>query len=447
MITLSFAAPQLRALRRDLHHSSLESAAILLCVPIPLRSDDGWRLLVHEVHVAGNDDYLERTPLGVKLNPTFCLPLEKKARLQGWSLVYAHTHPNQTRAEFSSVDDSAEKELGEFLANRAPRSPHLALLFSRGHVLARVIGTNRYLRVVEVGENVTIAVDPNEPELLEDRFDRQIRAFGAEGQRRLASLQVGVVGLGGTGSLIIQQLVYLGVRRFIVVDDDKIEGTNLNRVIGALVSDAGATRKVDVAERQILSVRPESKVSKLASDVTFDSTARRVIEADFLFNCTDTHASRHVLNQAAHQYGVPLIDLGVSITVGEDATTRFAGHVKMLAPGLPCLWCVRHLDARQIREELMTAEHRAADPYFQGAEGVRQPAVISLNGVVSSVAVTMFLSAVAGVPAPARYVIYDGNRSRMNAVEAVADPDCNFCGPNSTAGWGDTYPLPVRRDV
>ena len=447
MITLSFAAPELEALRAALAHSSLESAGVLLCVPVPLKSEGGWRLLVRETHVAKTEDYLERTPTGVKLNPSFCLPLEKKARLQGWSLVYTHTHPQQAVAQFSSIDDRYEEPMREYLAARAPAAPHLALLFSREQTLARVIGTKEYVRVIEVGSSVVVAADPGEPERLEERFDRQIRAFGTEGQQRLATLEVAIVGLGGTGSLVVQQLAHLGIRRFVVVDDDTVEATNLNRVVGATASDAGRTRKVDLAERQIRSIQPNAVVTSIAGDVTSASVARRVIEADFIFSCTDTQASRHVLNQAAHQYRVPLIDLGVSITVGENASARFAGHVKMVSPDLPCLWCIRNLDAQQVREGLMTAEHRAADPYFQGGLGVQQPAVISLNGVVASVAVTMFLSAIAGVPSPGRYVIYDGNRARMNAVTALADPGCNFCGADSTAGWGDSYPLPVRRDV
>ncbi|MGL3111809.1 HesA/MoeB/ThiF family protein [Bradyrhizobium sp. BR 1432] len=255
---------------------------------------------------------------------------------------------------------------------------------------------------------------------------------------------VGVVGLGGTGSLVLQQLAHLGVRRFLLVDHDIIEASNLNRVVGAQAHDASTTPKVDVAERQVMSLRADAQVTKIVADVTDGLVARRLADADFLFNCTDTQASRHVLNQLAYQYRVPVIDLGVSITV-VDRSTRFAGHVKMLAPGLPCLWCIRHLDAGQVRQELMTEAHRAADPYFQGGDGVPQPAVISLNGVVASVAVTMFLAAVAGVPAPARYVIYDGNRSRMNAVTAEIDPACNFCGPDSTAGWGPTYSMPTRQ--
>lgn len=446
MITLAFAAPQLQQLRTDLRHPSLESAAILLCVPVRLRHDDGWRLLVREIHIATGDAYLERTSTAVKLNAKFCLPLERAARINGWSLVYVHTHPHQRHAAFSALDDSTEAALASYTDRRCPDVPHLSLLFPEAQApLCRKLGTQIAVRVVEVGANLTVAFDPLEPDLLEERFDRQIRAFGEDGQKRIASLEVGIVGLGGTGSLVAQQLAHIGVRRFVLVDDDTIEESNLNRVVGSIPNDAARAHKVDVAERQILQVRRDASVTKMADDVTRQGVAERLATADFVFSCTDTHSSRHVVNQMAYQYLVPVIDLGVAITVGDLAQTSAAGHVQMLAPGLPCLWCSNHLDSRRVREELMTEEHRANDPYFQGGAGVTQPAVISINGVVASVAVTMFLAAVAGVPSPSRYVAYDVNRSRMNAMSVDANPDCNFCGADSTMGWGETYPLPERR--
>ena len=170
---------------------------------------------------------------------------------------------------------------------------------------------------------------------------------------------------------------------------------------------------------------------------------RSLTEMDFVFCCTDSHASRHLLNQLAYQYRVPTIDMGVAIARGASGA-KFAGHVKMLAPGLSCLWCANHLDAAQVRRELMTSEQRAKDPYFENGPGVPQPAVISLNGTVASLAVTMFLSATVGVPSFARYLLYDGTRGRMNAAEATADPECPFCGPSSGAGAGDRFPLPER---
>ncbi|MER9645238.1 ThiF family adenylyltransferase [Mesorhizobium sp. M0239] len=447
MITLAFAAPRLRELREALRHPALESAAILLCVPVQLARSKGWRLVVREMHIASDKAYVERTPNSVHLSAEFCLPIEKRARLNGWSLVYVHTHPQVSTADFSPVDDASEGSLAGYLRVRCPDVPHLSLLFSRDHGRARVLGEAQAVRVLEVGAHLQVAFDPREEVLLEDRFDRQVLAFGMQGQARLAALKVGIVGLGGTGSLVAQQLAHLGVRNFILVDDDTIEASNLNRVAGALPNDVNLTKKVYVAERMIRGLRPDANLKTIDADVTVEGVARQVIEADLVFNCTDTHASRHVLNTAAYQFLTPVIDMGVSITVDAEMRARLAGHVKMLAPGLACLWCARHLDAGQVRSEMMTEEQRRADPYFQGAANAPQPAVISLNGVVASLAVTMLLSAVAGVPAEPRYLVYDGNRGRTNAIEDTPNPDCNFCGANSTAGGGDMYPLPARRHV
>ena len=446
MKTLTFAAPSLSELREALMDPQLESAAILLCVPVRLRGDDCWRLIVREVHVAPPEAYLERTPVSVHLSSTFCLPLEKRAAQRGWSVVYAHTHPHAEAAEFSPVDDEAEARTSTYIRDRIPGPPHVALLLSHGATRARVLGTTEAVRVAEVGADLRVAFDPAEPEPYDARFDRQVLAFGRAGQSRLARLTVGIVGLGGTGSLVVEQLAHLGVRRFVLVDDDVVEASNLNRVVGGEAADAGQTKKVDLAERQIRRLQRDAKILKLDADVTSRGIARQVVEADLIFNCTDTQASRHILNQAAYQYLVPVIDMGVSMTVDASQQVLIAGHAKMLAPGLACLWCARHLNPALLREELMTEAQRDADPYFQGAAGVEQPAVISLNGIVASAAVTMMLSAVAGVPSPPRYVFYDGNRARMNAMKATADQACNFCGPDSTARGGDSYPLPERGD-
>ena len=79
-------------------------------------------------------------------------------------------------------------------------------------------------------------------------FDRQLRAFGAQGQVRLEGLRIGIVGAGGIGSLLTQQLVYLGVKNFTLIDDDTVGTTNLNRLVGANQWDV-STAKVAVLGR------------------------------------------------------------------------------------------------------------------------------------------------------------------------------------------------------
>lgn len=443
MITLTAPSPSLQSLRDALRHESYESAAILLCAPVHLQRSGGWRLILRETHIAPASAYEERTPVSARLRPEFGLPLEKKAREQGWSLVYVHTHLHDP-ASFSVVDNAAEGPLQQYAETRSPGVPHVALLLTPTSIAARRLGTNVPVRIVELGRDISVLYDPHHVAQPGDQYDRQIRAFGREGQRRLEHISVAVVGLGGTGSLVVQQLAHLGVRDYLLIDRDLLDTTNLNRTVGATPSVVGEP-KVSVAERMIRAVCPAARVQAVHTDVLEQGIGRLIAETDIIFCCTDSHASRHLINQLSYQYLVPAIDMGVAIDTRDNMSIHFAGHVQTLSPGLPCLWCTESLDSRQVREEMMSPEHRNADPYFASGVGAPQPAVISINSTVSSLAVTIFLSMISGIPAPARHVIYDGNRSRVNSVGASRNPKCNFCSDSSTALGGDAYPLPERR--
>src|SRR5437867_2924038 len=93
--------------------------------------------------------------------------------------------------------------------------------------------------------------------MTDDRWARQVLAFGEAGQRKIAAVHAGVVGLGGIGAQIAQALGYLGVVRYTLVDDDRVETTNLNRLVGATPDDAATTvLKVDVARRLLRAINP-----------------------------------------------------------------------------------------------------------------------------------------------------------------------------------------------
>src|SRR5687767_7374755 len=93
--------------------------------------------------------------------------------------------------------------------------------------------------------------------MVNSRFDRQERLFGSRGQERLGAVHVGIVGLGGLGSHVAQQLGYLGVRRFSLVDRDAVDDTSLNRLIGASDYDAAeSTPKVRVSARVLRAIDP-----------------------------------------------------------------------------------------------------------------------------------------------------------------------------------------------
>ena len=276
----------------------------------------------------------------------------------------------------------------------------------------------------------------------QDFYDRQVRAFGTTGQQVLSQLCVAVVGLGGTGSVVAQQLAHLGVGRFVLIDPDKVEATNLNRLVGAVLEDVDNT-KVSVAARHIKAINSQAQCEEIVGDITYLDVVAHLPDVDFIFGCTDSMASRAVMNQLAYQYLVPCIDVGVGIYVNAGKVEYITGRAQMLSPGLACMVCTDKLDAEQIRRELMTEDERRKDQYIQG-EKIPQPAVVSLNSTMSSAAVTMFLAAVTGIPSDARLLHYDGIRGSMRPAGMEPRPHCIVCSAEGALARGTSWTLPTR---
>jgi molybdopterin/thiamine biosynthesis adenylyltransferase len=301
------------------------------------------------------------------------------------------------------------------------------------------------MRVVSVGDQLTVEFDPRSAEAeASPKFDRQVRAFGADGQRVLHALRVAIVGLGGTGSIAAQQLAHLGVRDFVLIDPDYVELTNLNRVVGAGETDVGLS-KSDVARRHVQAIAPASRALSVVGDIVHAAVAKELLGADVLLCCTDNHGSRSVVQQVAYQYLIPCIDVGSTITNRNGRITGVFGRVQLLGPDQPCLWCSGLLSSEEVRRDMMSAFERRADPYMQGADEPA-PSVISLNGTVVSLAVTMLLGLVTAIPIGARHVIYNACASTLRPVRASAQVGCFICSREGVLSRGDLQPLLARQD-
>jgi molybdopterin/thiamine biosynthesis adenylyltransferase len=275
-------------------------------------------------------------------------------------------------------------------------------------------------------------------------FDRQVRAFGSEGQRELARLRVAIVGLGGTGSIVAQQLLHLGVRNFILIDPDVVALTNLNRLVGAVPADVGCA-KVDIARRNIIRFAPDASVVCVPGDIIRARTAIVMTMADLLIGCTDSHGSRAVLQQVSYQYLIPCIDMGSTITTEGGSVSGIFGRVQLLSPGFPCFTCSGLLHPDEVRRDMMNAFERKSDPYVQGSHEPA-PSVISLNGTVASLAITMLLAFVTGIPSKARYIIYNAMNSTLRSVRATPKENCYICSRVGALARGESFPLFARQD-
>ena len=445
MIELALQSPQLQQIRDSVFRDGVEGCAVLFTRAI-VRDGVVRRLLAADLVVPGSESYQKRSRIEAELAPEFVAGVTKRARNERLGLVFVHSHPGESAPEFSPTDDSGERHLRDLLDRRAPNATHLALVVSEGGAVCRVLGTNDPVRVFSIGSTRVVVADAGRTDSsgLSEEYDRQVRALGAEGHERLEQLTVAIVGLGGTGSIVAQQLAHLGVRNFLLVDPDTLDRSNLNRVANALPRDVGRF-KTELASDYILAVNPQAQVRILNGDVIRAQVAKQLAEFDFLFCCTDSHGSRAVIQQVAYQYLVPCIDMGTTIVALDGVLTHVHGRVQMLAPGLPCLTCSEFLDASEVRRDMMSAFERKADPYIVG-ERVPAPAVMSLNGTVSSLSVTMLLSAVAGLRSNSRHLLYNAIAPSLRNIAPRARPDCFICSSAGALARGDDAPLMARLD-
>ena len=420
-----------------------ERCAVLLASHVALRGLD--RLVVSKVEVPADEHYAERSPVSAVLAPDYVASLGKLAARDRRSLIFVHSHPGSDPPHFSRIDDQGEARLESFLAVRAPGTVHGAVVVSSGGWSARRLGTTIPMRIVSVGSQLQTLFDG---ESVGDAaslvFDRQVRALGAAGQKRLQSLCVGIVGLGGTGSIAAEQLAHLGVRNFVLLDPDRLETTNLNRVVGAVAADVGRS-KTDVAADLIGRIAPAAEVQQVLGDVTRTPVARQLRGADFIFSCTDSHGSRAVIQQIAYQYLIPCVDMGSVIAASDGQIRGVHGRAQALAPGLPCFTCCELLDAEEVRRDMMNDQERSRDPYIQGAHEPA-PSVISINGTVTSIAMTMFLAMTVGVPSNGRHVLYDARVPSLRTVSFARNPNCYICSSRGVLARGDLQSLFTRDD-
>ena len=442
MIDLRIPFTDLAALRSAVLRQEDERCAVLLAS----RLEQGRRaLLVREMVLPDDGDYACRSPIHAELKPEFVARVTKRAKLANLSLVFVHTHPGDRSPRFSLTDDEGERELAAFLARRGLQDLHAALVLSEGGLCARILGSSDLIRVVSVGDRLTVEFDPRiEAGTTAPMFDRQVRAFGVDGQRVLQTLRVGIVGLGGTGSIAAQQLAHLGVRDFVLIDSDHLELTNLNRVVGAGEIDVGLP-KSDLARRHVEAIAPAARVRSVIGDIVHAAVAKELLDADVILCCTDSHGSRSVIQQVAYQYLIPCIDVGSTITTQDGRVTGVFGRVQLLGPDQACLWCTGLLSSEEVRRDMLSAFERRADPYIQGAHEPA-PSVISLNGTVVSLAVTMLLGIVTPVPVEPRHLIYNASASTLRPVRAEAQAGCFICSRQGVLARGDLQPLFARQD-
>ncbi|HSY92702.1 MAG TPA: ThiF family adenylyltransferase [Candidatus Binatus sp.] len=273
---------------------------------------------------------------------------------------------------------------------------------------------------------------------MDSRYDRSIRFFGEEGQRKLRHSRLTIVGVGGVGGHVAQQLALLGVGSLTFVDAEELDETNRNRYPTARASDiVPGTRKVDIAERLVLDIDPSIKVNKIYDSLVSERAFDSVMQSDFVFGCIDSEGIRLILTELCAAYRRPYVDIASDIEVEEKP--RYGGRVCISTGGQSCLVCLGQLDVHEAQQELGGPEARKMREALYGINkdhlGRVGPSVVSINGVVASLGVTEFMLGITGVREMLRLVTYRGDMAKVLVNQDSPQPDCYYC--KSVWGRGD----------
>ena len=263
------------------------------------------------------------------------------------------------------------------------------------------------------------------------RFERQIRLFGKEGQKQIQNARVTVVGAGGLGSHVIQQLAFLGVGCLTIIDPDELEKSNLNRLIGARHDDPiPGTKKVDIANRLVDSINQSIKLYTVPKELKTKEVFTEIKKSNYVFGCVDNDGSRLVLNELCSAFEIPYLDLASDI-IKDEHSLDYGGRVFVNFDNNGCLCCYKVISLSNASLELESPETQIDREKIYGVSqkylDETGPSVVSIDGVVASLAVTEFMVMITGLREPNRLLNYRGHFGIVNKSKDKPHPNCYYC--------------------
>ncbi len=259
-----------------------------------------------------------------------------------------------------------------------------------------------------------------------DRYRRQVilPGIGLDGQSRLASASVLVVGTGGLGAPALTYLAAAGVGRLSLVDFDRVEESNLHRQTLFSTDDVGKA-KTEAARDRLRALNPHVQIDVHQERFRAETASDLLAGHDLVLDGTDTFATRYLVNDAAVLAGVPNVFASIS---------QFDGQASVFgAAGGPCYRC---LFPEPPPPGLIP---NCADG---GVLGV-------LPGLLGTIQATEALKLLVGLGEPlvGRLLLVDALRMEFRTVEIERDPDCPICGDHPTLTSLSPHTMPSVPEI
>jgi molybdopterin/thiamine biosynthesis adenylyltransferase len=235
-----------------------------------------------------------------------------------------------------------------------------------------------------------------------DRYDRQIRLLGRDGQEKLKRATIFIAGAGGLGSPISIYLAAAGIGKIILVDNDTVSLSNLNRQILHWEKDLGQ-KKVVSAYEKLNGINQDIDIEVSSESIDQDNVSDLVGGSSLIIDAMDNYPARYLLNRAAISKKIPFI---------HGAVSGFCGQATTVIPGeSACLRCI-------FRDAPM--------PSVFPVIGVT-PGII---GMIQAAEAIKYIVGVGELLA-GKLLIWDGLTSQIDILAVERNQDCKDCGGNA----------------
>ena len=288
------------------------------------------------------------------------IALDKKS-----GLAFMHSHPSSGWQGMSDADIEAERDAIAYPAG-ATGLPLVGLTIGvdgywsgrfwerDGRKMrrtwcekTRIVGPKSY----KVYFNDHIVQVPRRRNILKRTFD----TWGRESQNTISRLRVGIVGLGSVGCIVAEAMARIGIAQFTLIDPDKVEEHNLDRLLYGTTQDIGKL-KVDLAGQAMRRNGTAENIQITALPVSVHSRTgyNAALDCDVLFSCVDRPIPRDVLNYIAQAHLVPVVDGGVAVETNIQEDRLFSAHWRthIVTPYHQCLRCTKQYDSSMVVMEL-----------------------------------------------------------------------------------------------
>ena len=344
----------------------------------------------------------------VSLEPHYLARVVRRACRSGTGVAFMHSHPSPGWQQMSRTDVIAERDRIAPPA-RAAGLPLLGLTVGTDGVWSARFWSwdgKDYSRtdcdkVRVVGRGLHVSTNPHSAPTVtrSNRLRRTLDTWGPECQATLASLRIGVVGLGSVGSMIAEALARIGATDILLVDADRVEEHNLDRLLYATEHDIGRFKVDMVAERLRRSASAASfRVDPKRAWVQERDGYVSVLDCDVLFAAVDRPLPKDLLNNIAYVHCIPVVFGG--IRVARKPGRRLADATWSVVRAGPDSRCLRCDGQYTTSDVMMERDGSLDDPTYvaQGPAGPGNENVFPFSANLGSLMVLEMLRAVLREP-------------------------------------------------